>query len=173
MNYILVDDFFDNVDEIRNLALSCKYDKSDATTGWKGFRSTLNNEDLKKQIHDKLISFNSQFKNFDLNIFFHYSLDNTKNEMQDFWRQRFHRDYSDWAGVIYLTPEPKNQSGTILFDETNKNPITIENVYNRLIMYDGNFLHGVEDTFGDDINNSRMTITIFSSLKNKKEKSLL
>jgi hypothetical protein len=41
LNYILIDDFLNNVDDIRNYALSLKYIKSTNDTGWKGFRTQL------------------------------------------------------------------------------------------------------------------------------------
>lgn len=173
MDYIIVDNFFDNVDQVRNMAFSYKFNKSSNETGWKGYRAPINDDNLKKLVYDKLVSVDQSFENLNFNLHFHYSLNSTKTELEDFWRQRFHRDFCDWAGVIYLCPNPNPESGTILFDSNNKNPITIVNVYNRLVMYNGNRLHGVEDTFGNEINNSRMTITLFGQTKNKVYKSLM
>jgi hypothetical protein len=173
MEYILKDNFFYNVDEVRKIALRNDYLKSNKNTGWKGYRSELLDESIKNYIIENLIKINPTFINVEFIFYFHYSLDNTKQELNDFWLQRFHKDDEDWAGVIYLNEIPKMESGTILFDENNKNPTTIENVYNRLILYKGNLLHGVEDTFGNNIEDGRMTLTIFGHKKNKKNKTIL
>lgn len=173
MKYILKDGFFENVDEIRKFALKDEYIKSNKNTGWKGYRIELTDEDIKNYITKKLIEINSTFEIIDFTFYFHYSLENTKYELNDFSLQRFHKDDEEWAGVIYLTPSPKQKSGTIIFDENDENFITIENIYNRLILYKGNLLHGVEDTFGTDIENGRMTLTIFGIKKDKKNKTML
>jgi hypothetical protein len=173
MKYILKDNFFENVCKVRETALKHTYLKSNKNTGWKGYRAEISDTHIKNYIKENLIKIDSNFKNLDFVFYFHYSLENTKSELNNFWLQRFHKDDEDWAGVIYLNPNPKQESGTIIFDETDKNPITIENLYNRLILYNGNLLHGVEDTFGNNIDNGRMTLTIFGITKDKKNKTLL
>lgn len=172
-NSIVKNGFFENVNEIRNIALNYEYTKSNENTGWKGYRAELQDIKIKNSILSELIKIDPIFNSIEFDLYFHYSLDETKNELNDFWRQRFHRDGYEWAGVIYLTPNPPTESGTIIFDDNNKNPITIENVYNRLILYKGNILHGVEDTFGKDIYDGRMTLTIFGKKKDKKNKTIL
>ena len=42
--------------------------------------------------------------------------------------------------------------------------INIENKYNRLLLYNSNIKHQPTDNFGDDINNSRLVMTIFYDL---------
>jgi hypothetical protein len=174
MDYILIDNFFENVDDVRNKALSYDYEKSNENTGWKGFRATINDANIITHINKRLTETDSKFKDIVLRYYFHYSLDNTKNEQSDFLKERFHKDGVDWAGVIYLTPNPPTNSGTIIFDRFMNPSIHIENVYNRFIFYNGNTLHGVEDTFGNDITNGRMTVTLFGMLDNtKKIKTLI
>jgi hypothetical protein len=173
MKYILKDDFFENINEIRETALKCEYIKSNKNTGWKGYRAEITNTPIKNYVKENLLKIDPTLKNMDFIFYFHYSLENTKYELNDFWTQRFHRDDEDYAGVVYLVPNPKSQSGTIVFDENDRNSVTIENVYNRLILYNGNLLHGVEDTFGNDIEDGRMTLTIFGTLKNKQNKTML
>lgn len=174
MDYILIDNFFENVDDVRNKALLYNYEKSSKSTGWKGFRATINDDDIIQYINKTLIEFDSKFKDISMRYYFHYSLDNTKNEQDNFLKERFHKDGVDWAGVIYLTPNPPENTGTIIFDRFMNPSIHIENVYNRFVFYNGNILHGVEDTFGNDITNGRMTLTIFGMLDNtKKIKTLI
>jgi hypothetical protein len=171
MNHILIDNFLENPDLIRNIALSKDYDKSNKETGWKGYRIFIDNDELIYFIKNKLIDIDDKFKNITLEVFFHYTLDDTKNET-NFEKNRLHKDKTLWAGVIYLTPNPPKNSGTTLHDDNGKLEDIIDNVYNRFIFYNGNVIHGLQDTFGDNINNGRLTITMFANI-NKKEKTFL
>lgn len=172
MTKILIDNFFDDVDSIRNLALSMPYVKSSSTTGWKGYRTSLNDSNIINHIKNKLLDIDEKYENLMISdLYFHYSLDDTKKEMRDFTKNRLHKDLTQLAGVIYLTPNPKENSGTSLHFEDGHVEV-FDNVYNRFILYDGNITHGPQDTFGDDIMNSRLTMTIFADI-NKKTKTLI
>jgi hypothetical protein len=173
LNYILIDDFLNNVDDIRNYALSLKYIKSTNDTGWKGFRTQLTDNKILNFIKSKLIESDEKFKNLNIRAFYHYSLDDTKNEVKNFEQYRLHRDPSEWAGVIYLNPNPSSNSGTTLHKDDGEMMYNIENKYNRFIFYRGNILHGVLDTFGDNLENSRLTITIFGDTIDKTSKTLI
>jgi len=172
MTKISIDNFFADVDSIRNLALSMSYKKSSNNTGWKGYRVSIKNLEIGEYIKKRLIGVDKKFENLLISeLFFHYSLEDTKDEMKDFLKERLHKDLTQLAGVIYLAPNPKEKSGTALYFEDGKIE-TFENVYNRFIMYDGNVTHGPEDTFGDSIENGRLTMTIFASL-DKNDKTLI
>jgi len=171
-DYILIDDFFDNVNAIREYALSLDYEKSSKKTGWKGYRTSIDDTIIVNYIKDKLVEINNDLINLDLEVYFHYSIDSTKNEIPNFDKNRLHKDVTEWAGVVYLHPNPSPNSGTTLHTNTGELIHNIENKYNRFIFYNGNILHGVLDTFGNTIEDSRLTITIFGS-NNKKNKSLI
>jgi hypothetical protein len=171
MDIYKIDNFFENVDGIRNYALSLKYEQSSDKTGWKGFRTRISNNEITDYIKLKLSNINKDFQNFDFDIFFHYTLDSTKNVVDNFDEYRLHKDLTEWAGVIYLSPNPKSNSGTTLHSDDGKIIQNIENKYNRFIFYKGDTLHGVLDTFGDTIETSRLTITIFGN--NKKRKGMI
>jgi hypothetical protein len=172
MNYILIDNFFEEPNIIRELALSMKYNKSSKKTGWKGYRIKLKNDEIKNFIKNKLIEIDNKFKNLLIDeIFFHYSLDDTKNELENFDVKRLHKDLTELAGVIYLTPNPPNNSGTTLHFDDGQIEI-IDNVYNRFIFYNGNITHGPQSTFGNNIQNSRLTMTIFANI-NKNNKTII
>lgn len=172
INYILIDNFFPNVDAIREYALSLNYNKSSKETGWKGYRVRVDNGRITNHIKSKLIEKDSNFANLDLEIYFHYSIDNTKKEITNFDERRLHKDVTEWAGVIYLHPNPIINSGTTLHSDSGELIHNIENKYNRFIFYSGKILHGVLDTFGNSIEDGRLTITIFGS-NNKKNKTLI
>lgn len=169
MNYILIDNFFKEPDIVRQLALSMEYTKSSKNTGWKGYRTTLNNDEIKNYIKNKLIEIDRKFENLLIDaIFFHYSLDENKPDLN----KKLHKDKTEWAGVIYLTPTPLKNSGTTLHHDNGDLENVIENVYNRFGFYDGKKLHGPQNTFGNNIENARLTLTIFANL-NKTKKTIL
>jgi hypothetical protein len=171
MNYILIDNFFKNPDVIRQFALSKEYIKSSKKTGWKGYRTNIDDVELVNYIKNKLIEIDDKFKNLVISeSYFHYSLESTKDELKgNFEKNRLHKDESELAGVIYLTPNPIKNSGTTLHNDNTDLEDVIDNVYNRFIFYDGKKLHGPQDTFGNSIENARFTLTIFANIsKNKK-----
>lgn len=171
MNYILIDNFFKDPDAIRQFAFSKEYIKSSKKTGWKGYRTNIDDVELVNYIKNKLIEIDDKFKNLVINeSYFHYSLDSTKDELNgNFEKNRLHKDETDWAGVIYLTPNPTKNSGTTIYNDNTNMLDVIDNVYNRFIFYDGKKLHGPQDTFGNSIENARFTLTIFANIsKNKK-----
>jgi hypothetical protein len=170
-NYIIIDNFFKNPDVVRERALSKEYIKSSKKTGWKGYRTNINDVELVNYIKNKLIEIDDKFKNLVINeIYFHYSLESTKDELNgNFAKNRLHRDETEWAGVVYLTPKPNKNSGTTIYNDNTNLEDIIDNVYNRYVFYDGKKLHGPQDTFGDSIENARFTLTIFANIsKNKK-----
>jgi hypothetical protein len=171
MNYILIDNFFKEPDVVRQLALTKEYAKSSKKTGWKGYRTNVNDIELVNYIKNKLIEIDDKFKNLVISeSYFHYSLESTKDELSNnFEKQRLHKDTTEWAGVIYLTPNPTKNSGTTLHNDNTDLEDVIDNVYNRFVLYSGKKLHGVQDTFGSGIENARFTLTIFGNIiKSKK-----
>lgn len=90
-----------------------------------------------------------------------------------------HWDNLPWnpthVGVIYLTPDPPDNSGTILYHKPDWfDPDTmstsdyefevkqkLENKYNRMVLYDPKELHKSDTYFGTDINDSRLFIVFF------------
>ena len=75
---------------------------------------------------------------------------------------KYHTDTSMMAGLIYLSPNPPEGTGTSILDAESNKIINIENVYNRLISYPSYMVHGPTDLFGDGTKeNSRMTFTFF------------
>jgi|LakMenEpi03Aug12_release.lakeMendotaPanAssembly.Ray.scaffolds.fasta_scaffold05559_8 hypothetical protein len=165
-NGIIIDNFLDNVDEIREEALLLDYTKSlPESEGWKGFRCLNGNMltlDLHEKIKEKLVETNIKFDNCDMRCFFHYTL-----EEHNVGKKNTHRDYGfDYAGVLYLAPNPQKNSGTSFYNDLGEETGYLENVYNRLVIYPANELHSLKESFGNDINNGRLTFTFFCKLKN-------
>lgn len=107
-NIIVVDDFYTNPDEIRNIALNSNYPEPETEYTYPG----KNSEDsyYNQEIHfnfEKLI--NQKLKPADRNGYFRISLEN------DSHKQDIHVDPSwEWGAVVYLS-NPKdcvNEGGT-------------------------------------------------------------
>jgi len=94
-------------------------------------------------------------------------------------RSWIHTDhFNTWAGLIYLTPDPPVNGGTILYrykegqqmyehqlpdynyealDMTKWDRVdTIGNLYNRLVMYRSDIFHMNDQYFGKDLNDGRL-----------------
>jgi len=185
--YIIVkDNFFDNPNEIRKTALSIKYEVprfidhkifgSEGITfldNWRGFRHWLeystNNLNHTKIFDFICNNYSLDGKKYTLKLCYHYYTEETKLTcFPSFEEYKFHRDSDTcvYAGLIYLYPNPPEKSGTTIIDEISKKKIDLENVYNRLICYSSNLLHGPTDLFGTDLNNGRLTLIFFLEKKN-------
>lgn len=108
------------------------------------------------QLLEKIINGFSVIKvEFEVESYFHILTNEfTPNEK---W---FHRDSNClFAGVLYLSENPAPNSGTIL--NVNDIKISVENKFNRLLIYNANLIHGVESCFGDSIENARCTYVFF------------
>lgn len=94
----------------------------------------------------------------------------------------YHCDSQKWAGMIYLTPNAPYQSGTTMWahkatrirhnteegimqafnqktflDPTPYEPVdVIGNVFNRLVIFSGGFIHSASCYFGDSKENCRL-----------------
>jgi CRISPR/Cas system-associated protein Cas7 (RAMP superfamily) len=114
-------------------------------------------------IMDKISKINPLFKDSDLRCYFHYTL-----KEDGFNKDNIHKDFDvDYAGVLYLTPNPSTNSGTAFYDDLGNETDYVENIYNRFVFYPSNEWHSLKESFGDNINNGRLTFTIFCKLKKK------
>lgn len=170
---IIIDNCISNIDDIRDKALLLNYTQSVPNSkGWRGWRCLEDNslsDELISIIADKLIENNSIFQNAEYRYHFHYSLSNNNDDTD-----RIHKDSkSDYAGVLYMTPNPKENSGTSFYDDNGNVINYFDNIYNRLIIYPATIWHSVNSSFGDSIYDGRLTFTIFCSLKQKSINSII
>jgi hypothetical protein len=160
---IVIDSFLNNPDRIREEGLELTYTKAESP-GWRGFRCLYTNMpgyELDGLIRDKLNELDPKFINSTLRCYFHYTLN---EDMSD----TTHTDgIFDFAGVLYLTPYPPPNSGTVFFNDENEEIDYVENLYNRLTIYPSNIPHRIKESFGDNINNGRLVYTVFVSLEKK------
>lgn len=170
---IIVDNFLHNVDEIREEVLLLEYTKSlPESNGWKGYRCLHGNMptiELHKKVENTLANINPKFKDCEMRCYFHYTLEENNLDTNN-----IHRDYGfDYAGVLYLTPNPTQDSGTAFYNDQGMETYYLENIYNRLVIYPANEWHSLKKSFGDSVDNGRLTFTMFCKLKTKTENSLI
>lgn len=154
INTIIIDNFLDHPDKVRESVLTIPF----IHTGiFPGIRSDAADEQYQEMVRSKLT------KVINKNITFRRDRDCFRFQLclkdSETW---IHKDDTEWAGVLYLTPNADIKSGTGIFDH-NENLITmIGNVYNRLVLYKGNLLHrSIIPGFGDSVETGRLTQVLF------------
>ena len=175
LNLMVIDDFLENPDKVREFALNCHFTSRGQ---FPGVRASYENKEYNEEIDYKLneligapIEHKGASRQFQ--ICTEYEDDN--------W---IHHDTKDLAGVLYLTPDAPLEYGTSIFrhknglkygyhhkDENNRNEdeweetIKIGNVYNRLILYNGYLYHRSNNFgFGKSLEYSRLTQVFFMDM---------
>ena len=178
--------FFDNPDEIRDIALSLDnwiFQEDVNSYGWKGRRTECLSNSISQNIFDyvwdEMDLDNWRYPEWDtgnyasngsiagakisnptISSYFHIATESSKNGYSD-WQDRYHKDFLPCAGVVYLNPNPPSGSGTSIVDADNNKFINMENEYNKLVAYDGYCIHGASNFFGDCKLTGRMTLNFF------------
>lgn len=176
---IIVDNFYNNPDEVRKFALSLPFDVTGNYPG-RRTRSYINNG-VKDIIANLIKPHGGAITNWheDSGLTGAFQIATATD------RTWIHSDnYNTWAGVCYLTPDAPLSSGTGLFrhKETQRRNVSpsedqsmfqyydytkwemtdkIGNIYNRLILYRGDFFHASLDYFGDNLQNGRLFQVFF------------
>jgi len=197
MNALIFDNFLPNPDIVRDWALSNTFydsnkfsDKIGSYTSWPGVR-TEHVVTLDPQYADAVLS---KFADIARTCFNRDDSVSIRSYFQvctasdgDSW---VHQDNDvDIAGVLYLSKNPPNNSGTTLYsclDDAAWSNLSIEdmkkinrvdkkelydsmfkpvdslgNVYNRLVMYRGDTWHKSNDYFGRSLQDGRLTQVFF------------
>ncbi len=162
-NLIVIDNFLDDPDMIRNAALGLDYERYSEKVPGVRSNSGLGG-DLQTEVETKLkIALGGDIV-WDLtqdSFYFQSCQEGTKT-----W---IHTDSHEegqglWAGVLYLTPNPILESGTGIYEspESNMN-ISVGNMYNRLVAYRGKVLYhrSILPGFGHTLETSRLTQVFF------------
>lgn len=165
MDTKILDNFFKNPDDIRNTALQSEYISSPGY-GWLGYRSYSITENFSTMFTNMLhchIPETKSIKKFF--CCFHYSLDETKfTAPRNFHDYKIHSDFCDYAGVVYLTPDPPLDTGTSFYDQNYNLISSVQNKFNRLIYYSARINHAPTDLFGTIKENGRLVLTFFSDM---------
>jgi FkbM family methyltransferase len=175
----IVDNFYDNPDEIRKFALEQEFGDESVITGFVG-RRTFNQflfPGLKEAFESVMGKKITKWEEHGMN-----------GRFQICWsgeRLVYHCDEQMWGGMIYLTPNAPYQCGTTLYadkknrartyydpgwdeywantpgdchlDRTPFEPVDVlGNVYNRLVIFDASCIHSASEYFGTNKENARL-----------------
>lgn len=182
---IVVDNFYENPNEIRSLAMNYEFRES---PNYKGFRATESHRiDGAHENLKKLLGFEPKYVGASWE--FHFTVAGTP--------EVYHTDgsISTWGGIWYGVPNAPIDSGTSffrskingfkdmqrerhLFDEAHRDsppPFcfidptrwemidTVGNVFNRLVLFRGNLVHSMRKPFGFNRETGRLTQLWFIS----------
>lgn len=188
MNIIILDNFYENPQQVRKLAMTAQY-KDVTQLNYPGYQSLHNyasngvHQKIEKAINSK-ITFNPDGHTFGK---FRIMLKETSSQL------KIHLDgQSDWTGVLYLNPEENCHGGTgfythkltgldgptkdINWHHTDKNIIEPDTLnqqawiqtnfvamkFNRLVLFRGNQLfHSHTESFGTNLQTGRLTQNFF------------
>lgn len=172
INTIIIDDFLDNPDIVRNSVLQIDISKKGM---YPGLRSDRADHDYANYVQQKIETvLNKSILGWEQDsLQFQLCLENEKT-----W---LHCDETEWAGILYLTPNAPVEAGTGIFRHkktqifTGPNPnidakdesqweliTTIGNVYNRLVLYNGKMFHrSIISGFGNSKETGRLTQVFF------------
>jgi glycosyltransferase involved in cell wall biosynthesis len=165
----VIDNFLENPDALRDLALKADYS---VKGNYPGFRSQSFATDAHKQIFEKILGKKIVYWPDGYNGSFQY----VTGQGRTWW----HRDNTDYSAMIFLSPNPIPNSGTSIFvhkelrvskqtpetkailDKDSNNADAWElvdcigNKYNRLVIFDGKLSHRDNDYFGDSLETARL-----------------
>ena len=178
-DFIVVEDVFDNVDEILQMAYlqnyaprETHYQNAKGRSNFQGIRSKhladigLNHElyhKVNKAIFDKI--FQQAFPEEHVPVQFGYEYETScyfhvlreQDQYNDNW---LHKDNNCiLAGVVYLNRNPQENTGTIVYK--NGKEVIVPNEFNKLVLYSPTFLHSAQRGFGQTAQDGRLTLTFF------------
>ena len=161
-HFKIVDNFLELPGMWRIFALQQEYIKD--YSGYPGKKTkTLDelNDGMFHSLAEKIVLHVNKKTNFQrLKIQFAYTELNefTKNAHQD-------EPFYNVAGIIYLNERAPANSGTVFFNKTTSGELvetlTVENTYNRMIIFDPAHWHAPAGAFGTDLESGRLTIVFF------------
>ena len=170
---IVVENVFDDADFLIEFSRKQTFFEkenhpTESKSKWVG-RRTINIGDIDQEVYNKCVSeiilkssetcfgkitpFKIEWK-WNGHVYFH-KMDYT-NQPTDSW---LHTDESNlYAGIVYLNKNPKPNSGTTIYK--NNNPMFVQNVYNRLVLYRSDYRHASQGGFDGGLDN-RLTLNLF------------
>jgi hypothetical protein len=177
INTIIVDNFLDNPDKVRESAMNIDFYITGSYPGKRSDRADHDYENYVQQKVEKIL--NCSRIDWKLASFqFQLCLEGDTT-----W---IHFDQTQWAGILYLTPDAPIAAGTGIFrhkeskiyqgpsehhstkDEEWELITMIGNVYNRLVLYKGSLYHrSLVPGFGDSKDNGRLTQVFFFNIPDK------
>jgi hypothetical protein len=189
-NFIIIDNFLDDPDRVRIDALSLDFDLiQESVPGVRTSSALVGDHQIEVETKIKTILGGEIVWDWTQASFKFQSC----QEGTETWihKDSLEEDQGDWAGVLYLTPNPNHDAGTACylskekcyqyyvahgmdpdksFEEFNHGAILdmgAGNVYNRLVLYRGKVLEhsSILPGFGKTLETSRLTQTFWFDVK--------
>jgi hypothetical protein len=179
---IVVDNFYEKPDEVREFALKCDFKSNPLYYKGKRTHETYKFNGLKERFEEIINCKITNWNKYETNCCFQYCTEEDKLV--------YHCDNQEYAGVLFLTPDAPVETGTCLLrsKHTKKMKVSIEeesivfakgfldssefdfvdkvgNVYNRLVLFDSRCIHAASEYFGDSLENSRLFQLFFFDLQ--------
>ena len=185
LNFIIIDNFLDDPDRVRSDALSLDFDLiQESVPGVRTSASLVGDHQTEVETKLKTILGGEIVWDWTQASFKFQSC----QEGTETWihKDSLEEDQGEWAGVLFLTPDPNHDAGTAVYlshdtdprfapwgnemDEIRQDPIIdmgAGNVYNRLVLYRGKTLYhsSILPGFGDTLETSRLTQTFWFDVK--------
>ena len=171
--FVVVDQFYENPDKIREFALQQTFlENAEYHKGKRAIDPSFRFPELKIQFEKILGKPIKNWDTYEVNGCFQYCTAEDKAV--------YHVDIQSYAGIIYLTPNSPPQTGTSFYrskttkkmkpdkdenivfkngyyDSTQFELVdTVGNMYNRLILFDSKMIHAAPVYFGNNMENGRL-----------------
>lgn len=172
-NFLIFDNFYNNVDQVRQLALEKDFNIKGNYPGFRTEPEPVEQSNYLKVFFENLLQKKIIYWPTEYNTSYQYT-----TEADSTW---IHHDNTEYAAVVFLTPDAPVESGTGIYkhkisniydcsqgDETdtdmnNWDQIAFAgNIYNRLVVYKASQYHrSVLPGFGSDKYSGRLFQTFF------------
>ena len=181
-SFVVVDNFYNNVDYVRKIALSQTFEYHTKYHKGKRTEEVFRFEGLKESFESIL---NCKIRNW------------TKHGVNGCFQSCiggdqlvYHVDNQDYAGIIFLTPDAPPQTGTTFYRSKNTKKMKLQendsdivfkngyldstefevvdvvgNLYNRLVLFDSKMFHAASTYFGSNLENGRLFQLFFFDLE--------
>jgi len=181
-SYIVVDNFYEDVDAVREFALKSNFQYHPNNHKGKRSDTCYRFDGLKERFEEIIGKKVINWEKYGTNGCFQYCIAGEQLV--------YHIDKQQYAGVLFLTPNAPVQSGTCLFrsKHTKKMKVAdnehnivfkngfldstefelidqIGNVYNRIVLFDSRTIHAATEYFGNTMENGRLFQLFFFDLE--------
>jgi hypothetical protein len=167
-SFLVVDNFYNNADIVRNYALSQEFIFNPNNHKGKRTEIDFHNDSLKNEF-ERLLGVPIQKWDYKWNGCFQYCTAEDKLVI--------HCDVQNYAAIVFLTPDAPPSTGTSFYrhkkmknrhyrentftgghyDFTDFDLVdTVGNVYNRLVIFDAQLIHSATEYFGTSKENGRL-----------------
>lgn len=163
LKHLVIDNVLRNPDSIVKWAKECRFFSTDEMSYRTPTLGQINNQLFLQTVNnivDRVLNvayYTTAYEySYNINAHFEYitSKLNSKNSS-------IHNESSLFTGIVYLSKNPPENTGTLLYDSSGNVFHNIENKYNRLLLFNSGYLCSTHNGFGDNIDDSRLTLICF------------